>query len=267
MIEDKDIEKIDDYILGRLSHEDHQEFESALSNNPKLKNEVELHRKLIAGMKKFDEKQNFHHMIDEIGQDVQSQTKIKTAEPHRTKSRTILIKRILGIAAAISLLIVSMVFLVEKKDNNQIISHYFNFSKDMLTPQLNSMGAIEGMPDSMIATLRSGINAFEQRELDIARREFEMYSSTSSQVTYLSILTNFYLGQIYLEQTEFEKAFETLKPITREDTPIQSQSTWYLALSAIGTGQYSEAKLIMQSLVGHPEYDSKAKEILQMLND
>jgi len=65
-LKDKDIEKIEDYLLGKLPREEEQALEQRMKNDPEFAGEVDFMRSLImASQEKGEEK--FEELREEMG--------------------------------------------------------------------------------------------------------------------------------------------------------------------------------------------------------
>ncbi|MCB0686949.1 MAG: hypothetical protein KDC53_10500 [Saprospiraceae bacterium] len=265
MENEKEIEKIDAYLLGLLSEEEHLLFEDQMDKDPDLRNAVDLQSKIISAMKQYEERRNFFNILDEI----ETETVTTPIDQESSMSgpgtvRSLNVQKWIGLAAGLAVLIISIMFIIPKSEEHQLASKYFSPSADLLTPQLASFGAVEGLPDSALNLLREAMVAFGQGEMNRARVDLENFRNTANQNEYIDYLVQFYLGQIYLQNGEYSDAYETLIALYKiPDLPIHSEVTWYLGLSAFGLEKSNEASEILRALRDNPEYAKRVNEILR----
>lgn len=239
------LDHIEKYIKGALSGDDLEAFESEMQNDASLAEKVDNHRQLLKGLEI-----GFNLELKSMLQ--KEEAKFKQApvkEPKRTKSFYILF----GMAAAVSVLIVS-VFVLQNRNlsNEQLFAQYYETYPNVEQPVSRSEKNVE----NPYALYESG--AYEKALLmfeDIIDEHSEDQAAL------------FYAGISSMEMHNAEAAITYLNnSIDANQKKYTRPAYWYLALAYLDNGQPENAKNTLDNLVsGEDKYAARATELLSFL--
>ena len=244
-ITDKQIEHIEDYLSGQLSHEQKLAFEKQMSNDPELASEVEVYRGLVTSVRKQSrvELKGYLNELDKEG---------ATYKMRHRWTYT------LGIAASISLICITtyLIFFGESRSDKLYDQFY------------------ETYPNIVEAKTR------EEAETDLRQKAFYAYQDAEyekARSLFQQLLAddpssgefNLYQGLTYLELNEPQQALKYFKKIINNTSSSYiDQAQWYASLAALKLNDKDMALTYTKSLSlkkGH--YGSKAEALLKELEE
>lgn len=266
------IERIHQYLSNALSAEERLAFETELSNNPQLANDLLLERKLLAGIrlsgddalrksiadaeKRLEAQQFFH------------QSKVVSINAAKS-TKSFAMRKVMSFAAAAIVLIglVYWGFFREKAaevDTYEIFAANFKPEKSLVKDLLGGEGLLPAdslTKDSLKAALAL-YDAGKYQEATVALDSILVHHPTNDTA-------QFYLGMGHLNVERYARAVEILEPIAQNDSSsFKLTAMWYLGLCYFKVdGGYAKAEEIFTALANNPDSKDRqsAQGILQMI--
>lgn len=233
--------KIENYLLDELSHEEKIQFEKEISLSEELKNEVDLHKSLHKDLSDKETSQ----LISSINE-VNKSWKNKTP-----KSNNLLIK-IGAIIALVILLLFAIKFFWPKKSNDQLFADY-NRPYQMIFNQ-------RSVEDNN-AILIKAINAYENKNYVEASSLFETLSEGENNLyLYYALLSKLSSPSTESVSSQINTLLQTKNPM------IEEQLRWYLAISYIKDGDLEKAKNTLLIIKPDQYNYSLSRELLNEIN-
>jgi hypothetical protein len=235
------LDRIDDYLVHRMSHADRMQFEEDMKNDPELANT-------------FHELQEIHHAIGYN----QAEQALKHAHQKMhvvsTSRRRIIPGILLAIAASAALLI-ALFFLLSRSQSEQAKLYAEYFSMD------------PGLPTTMDAnkneyTFYQGMVEYKSGDYQSAITRWEGLKGGDRYVDTLS----FYLGMAHLGLDQLHQAESYFNESGSSD-PFKDKRAWYSALIALRAGDVASARVTLQSLASRPgDFQKQAEALLQRID-
>jgi len=219
---------IDQYITGNLSGDALKDFQNKLSHDASLREEVEHKKRVVAGLSKIY-KENLKNRFKEFeNENIQS----SPLSVEKKSARTISMRRMLSIAAAILLLAVAS-FLIFQNINSGASNEQL-FAKNLDTTNIpglenqkrNNGGQFSELSDKWGDAIisyekknyKEALNEFEQI------REDEIEPKNKSKFQFLKTI-------LLIHNNQYENAWTTLNQINvTENDAAEMELNWYKAL-------------------------------------
>ncbi|MCB0844854.1 MAG: tetratricopeptide repeat protein, partial [Bacteroidetes bacterium] len=211
-------EKIEGYLNKTLSEEDMKAFEREMQADSALAEEVRLFADIDKAI--IDTPAlNFQRMVKEQGE-----LFLKEEKHEEATIRTMNIKPYQwAIAAAVVLLIVSTVLLLNRKTPEQLSGKEL-FAQNIEPYSLD--GELRGQGNDSTEKAKA-IKHYQNKEFDQAAGLFQQLADENPQ----DMESIFYLANAYLNQKEFDKAQKEFEKIIKDnESLLVEDSRWYLAL-------------------------------------
>jgi hypothetical protein len=232
-----DIERIDHYLMGRMSATERAQFERDMETNAQL----------AAAYRDVRDLQNAMAYEDVAN----SLRQIRSSGNQQAVRRTLPV-RIIAVAASIAILMVVYFVIPDKSDAPSLYTEYF-------TPD-------PGLPTLM--DVNQTEYAFYQGMVDYKAGNYaaayERWHPLAQSGQYGDTLS-FYLGMTQLGLKKTAEAKESLAKVTSEG-PFGEKKSWYLALIAIEDKDLTTARRHLESLAsGNGAYAARAQELVGKL--
>ncbi len=234
----EDFERIDRYVQGLMQDDERQEFEESLVINPTLKNEVELHKKLIASL--------------EVNTFFRENDPVTSTAPAPVRSIRPVFRRSWLVAASIVFLMATAAiwWMLSPTQHERLYTQHFSVDPGLPT----NMGTEEeyefyrGMVD-----YKSG-----QYELAITRWE-KLYAvdSLNSELAY-------FLGVAWLNTGNAIKPQPFLQQVIQDNrSPFRQSAIWYLSLAHLKEGNPSTAIELLEDIPDYPGATELRQQLLK----
>lgn len=241
----ENIQHVQDYVLGRLSKEAQQQFESDMQTDPTLAEEVANYKNLKTVFQ-YDEERNMRRVAADM-----------TAQYIKNKPKPSIFRRfglLFGIGA---LAIVASIFLFQRYQQSQLdalIAPYWQEDPYEMTVKFR---------DDDPSTFAKGMTAYQNKNYPEAIRSLRQHIQLRPD----DALAHLYLGIAYTlsDKGETEAALGQLQPLiqTESDLIDTNVARWYAALCLIKQGKMAEARPILTALSTNNVYGERAKTILK----
>ena len=238
--------KIDDYLLEKLTNKEAQEFEKEMAADEELQQQVQLCRELKDAILETDIV-NLRKQLSEASKEV---------KPAARGGLSNLIK----VAAVLVVMAVSTFFLWKVYDTPTSLFDKYYTRYEM--PTTSSRGN-EPMMQNIQAKI---VDFYRHGKLDNAIPDLQKYVKTrpEDQVGRLMLVS------AYLENNQAANAEALLKStIERYSDGLYTETAeWYLCLAYINQAKYNDAFILANKIkINGGKYASKAKEINDYLTD
>lgn len=231
--------RIDRYLSDKMEVSEKNTFENDLISDQELKKQTDRRRILISGIKTGFKSEFKEKLISEDKQ-------------LNKNGRSVLIKYVSGIAAALIIGFLSYILLVNKKaDTANLYAEYYRPYPNIETPLSRS-------EDTNI----NPYYLYESGNYRDAIKEFGTIIKDNSKDNQSAL---FYTGISYMELFEFNKAIECLKVMANNDTSRFSRpALWYISLAYIYIDNTEMATEYLQQLESEDDlYGRNSKKILK----
>jgi hypothetical protein len=247
-------ELIEKYLDGKLTGKELLDFENQLKQDPKLSQEVALHRELAEALKEKDV-MAFSDLLEQvdarIGIDEQKKEEAKKSRPLFGG------QRLIALAAVIVLLLAVGVFwnqLLPPPSNQELFAQNYELH-DM---RLLTRGSAE---DALMARADSAYKAGAYQEAIAALQQLEAARPGQPRFT-------FYKGMSQLADGQTQAAITTFGQVMQGDAPEYKElARWYRALSYLKINKEDQAMEDLQQMLDTPSHyrQQEAQAIVKAL--
>ncbi|MEM7373418.1 MAG: tetratricopeptide repeat protein [Bacteroidota bacterium] len=236
-------ERIEAYLMGRITEQDWQAFEAKMTADPHLLEAVKNHRQFMQAI----EETAFREMIQDIHQEGNFDT--RRSIPLYTN------RRLLGIAAAI-LLVMGSIWLFVPKQNKPSLDPYRSFEPDPGLPTI--LGPTQELD------FWEGMNAYKLGEFEEANRLWEPLLKNDPRNDTLL----YYLGQLAFVQRQNELAARRLEQVYQQESSVfHEKASWYLAVAKLRIRETPDAKILLEKIAAKAgEFQDEAKALLELID-
>jgi|GEM_PF-5880530 len=256
----KDLDLIDDFILGNLSQEDKNRFETSLASDSKLQTLVNERKELIlvtqlasATARKKELKQllgkgKFEETTAVVTPQLTKENKATTAAPDKKNSgKLVRLLPYLTAAACIGAFLFVMLFKTSA-GLDPLVNEYYS-------------------PYSVTVRSTTGTTTKEKAFQLYNNKEYKAAIPLLGQLSANNQEAQLLLGIAQFETGASKEALTQFKALLAEDSELfNDHAKWYAALTYLQLDQSAEAKPLLQSLTNQTEYAAKARELLAKLN-
>lgn len=236
------MDKIDRYLQGKMSSEEHSAFEADMNTNSELKKAIEDHKSLIFTIEAASAK-------DELNR-IMNREKAK-------QGKTIGIRRSwMAVAASLAILVTSFFLIRNSGGGNQGLYAEF-YQVDPGLPTTMSAESDVQFTEAMVL--------YKQGEYSRALAEFEKLATDQPASDTLL----FYQGICHLELDQAEISAKLLKEVEASSTLFGEKAQWYRALSLLKSSDLIGAESILESISGQSghRYFQEANLLKEKLED
>lgn len=237
--------KIDDFLLGQLNDEEAAAFRKQLDNDPALQKEVALQKKIMRGVKAFNN-QELKTRLKEIHRE-------KFGKPQPAKHR--ILWRYAAVAASFLLLVALAFWLFQPQPPKDLYQAYY----EPYSFSTGTRDANERLSAEATALYRRGYFQEALPKLD------SLSDRNPDSVEY-----QLAKGICYLETDQSTLARQIFQQIILSgDALYIDQGRWYLALLLIKENQTEAAIAQLQHLAQDPgaDHHEEAQQLLDELTD
>lgn len=238
--------RIEKYLDGQMSDEERADFEKNISEDPVLKEELQLHREMRLFVAKREGRLRLEQQLQQIGAEYFPQHSQTGKAPGK---RTPLLRRywaIMAVAASFALLITAY-FLFRTPLYDQFATH----------PPL--------------ALVEKSANQ-EQLQYE-AETAFNSQNYAQAEALLEQLLQNrpdddlirIYLGIAKMEMGKIQEARELFTQVASKDPSIQDFAQWNLILSYLKTGDKERCRELARRFSPDSPYFEKAQRLLKKL--
>lgn len=110
MEDEKKWSEIDDYLMDRLDATQRKDFEKKLEQDKALQDSLQLERELIEGMKAYEGKQQFLKILQQSEEETPIRKLDADHQPEQTKGIRRWLRPAIGVAASITILVLTVLF-------------------------------------------------------------------------------------------------------------------------------------------------------------
>ncbi|MGQ1911732.1 hypothetical protein ACT3CE_18385 [Marinifilum sp. RC60d5] len=249
MMNEKDFDRIEDFLDGELSDEQLKKFEKDLLTDIDLKEDLQLHKEVDDAIMEND--------IMALRNKLEA---IETPSGAKRKRKIKFLSKWNLAAASIVLFIGigSLMFLLDNKNsysNEKVYSSYYKPYNVVINTRSSDI-AVDNI-------LVSALKSYESKDYRTALGLFQKILDKDST----NITSNFYSGISNLEINQYNKANRNFTRVLKHKNNLFiEQSEWYLGFCYLMTNERQKAikqfNLIAQ---GNSFYKTKAQEILDKL--
>lgn len=260
MSKEESQKRIDDYLLGRTSHEDRLAFEEDTRQNNELGEQLADTELAMAAIELAEDealKARLQGLESKLRQETPTATTTSTPEAKvvNMKARKRSRMNLFGIAAALLLLLAAGWWIMQPGGFD--------------SPGQLAMANFEPYPNIAYQIERSGGDADPEKDAYIAYEagNFKL-ASEAFRALPATAVNKFYLGQSLLGEQNFAAAATTFREIVNaDDFNLRQEAEYYLALALAGQGETEQAMVELNTIVaeaGHPSL-TEAKALLEDL--
>jgi len=233
----ENFEKIETYLLGKMSPANAAAFEKAMQSDPDLKSETENLKSLIIGVK-----------AEGLRGKLAGKTIATAAAPPQTtksEAKIFSMRRMAVAASFIGILICSWYFLMPK-DDGQSAQYAAAFAPD------------PGLPTPMSETVNydfyDGMVDYKMEKFGVALQKWNTLPTVSDKAIGADTLA-YYKGMAHLNTEKLTEAEKILKEIPAESS-YSNLAKWYLVKIYMDRNELDKVKAMLQQVPSdiHPQY-------------
>jgi hypothetical protein len=246
------IEEIEGYIYNELSEEEMVSFETELSTNKTLSDEIELIRNIDLALKESEVIQlrnNLQNIATKIASEKQTELSFIT----RFKARKVILS---SIAASLILLLGITGLLTRQASQDKLYQKFY--------AAYHISGINRSANESADLTLASGLQKFDNQEYEAALNLLKEVTSRNKNNT----VAHFYTGASFQETGKYQDAISEFQMVIADkDNLFIEQAQWYIGLCYLQTNENKKAyKQFNKIAENQGFYQPKAQAILRKMN-
>ena len=240
---EKDIELIESYLDNTLSPVQLKAVEARLQADSEFRKMMEIIRDLPSAVTSSSE--DFRADLKKV---------MTENEPRHAKTHSISRRRIiLGIAAALALLLM-VTFLVQKKSPENLFAEHFTLPPENITVRDNQ---------SSDAKLTNALQSYSEGDHQGAIDHFRPYLEAMPEHQ----AARFFYSLSLLADGQYREGRQNLLQLKGKAGSYTNSVEWYLGLIHLKTGNLGEAKASMSELAeSNSSYAESARKILRSLD-
>lgn len=228
------LERIEAYLGGELSPEEHDAFEKELAENPDLKEEYDAY---LLSLEVIDQ-MTFKNLMQ----------KAAAHEKKREARRFTISRRMLAVAACILLIlgIGSFWYAGQNYSNQAVFAQHFQFPNTD-----NLIRGEDGEESEPVSIFREALWAYENQDLTKA---VNLLASISEEAPNYN-MAQYYLGNLYLESRrpkEATAAFEAF--LSSPENRYAEDSEWGLILAYLQKGEMETVNARLEKILTQPDH-------------
>lgn len=242
---------IEKYLAEEMQGEELEKFETQLQTDGELKEELSLHRQ-VAETLRGEKIHQLRSVLNNVDENWEAPSKKESAKVVQFNFR-----RILTIAAAVSLLIVAYQWF----SNSDLSSEELYAANFETYPMLlNQRSVDENTADLII--YNNAITFYSKGQNQEALAAFEeLIQAQPENITY-----QFYQANLLLSEDKSREAIPIFQKILAGDYPLfEEQTRWYLALAFLENDEKENAKALLEKIKPGQFHKKEASNILNQL--
>ncbi len=262
-------DKIDDYLLDRMSAVEKTAFERDMVVDAQLRESVELRREIIGGLQALEERQVILDSIDEVYEEEGQKANSKKKPDPQREAKVVRFpnSRSLAIAAVLLLLIVVALYLlaIPKPDYQQLADSHFEVADgELFEAFLAAPGAGRAVDAERDSLIEVGMEHLRQQQFSEAKVVLEKVGEQAEGFT--DLFVTYYLGQIAYQHGQYAEAQGYLESIDGSGgSPIQNELDFYLALIYLRQQKLETARERLQKVLPKSDKYAAAQDLLKYL--
>lgn len=253
--------KIERYLLARMSEEEAKQFEKELEKNSSLKEEVELTALIIGSARKIGA-QNEKSAVTEESKaiwDMLKETSTDDVKRLTGKKRTSILTWVTSGAAAVILLLVALHFYRIDKTHEELYAAYYKPYEDDLAPHRG----INSMDEIATEMFDKALKYYNTQQY---RSALDLFNNIDIQYTHHIAI---YQSICMLETGQTKDAIDLLSFAIQEygeGWEYFQDAEWYLALAYLKDNQEDQTIDILARIIEFDRYYAdEAKDLLDVL--
>ena len=273
----KEIERIENYLLGNLDEQAQQAFEKEMAADAALQKEVQFHQYILKGIQKGEDKTlktaiNQTTTNLEVDGFFREYEKVEETVPLEKKEPTIVkpifSKQLLYIAASLLVLIVAAFYVwpTLNKQNHDLFSKYFKIDKAQLDNKISSLSSFGiGNPDQVSNhALRNALKDYKScSDLPCAYNSFANYQKDFPK----DETPLFYIALSNMEADKYIEATKIWEQLSKnKKSEWASSAYWYLGLTYLKVPDKEEKGLTIFREIAtdiNAPYSKEAQDLLE----
>ena len=260
----EDFNKIQDYLLNKLSAEDQKNFEQKVAENPELASLLELQRFEMETIDQLEEDSLREKAVGLKNNKEQNNTEAitKKLQPVRSKKRN---WAMWAAAASVALLIGFFLF-----------QNPFNFDQNLTAYAYDkenpvySISSIRASGEEAPVFDNQAINILQSRDQTNATVAIKYFSDFTSNNTNESLRAKMNLGHAFLLNKNFEKAvatFNSLLSSNEVSNRDKEEAAFYQALASLELNTTNGIEKLNVIQKAGKRFSPLAKDILEQVNN
>lgn len=264
MEEELEYEKIERFILGKMTPEEHADFEKAMESSPHLREKVALHKAIIGlededdwidfdGDSEILKKESALFRSEETLQFSEKLKEFRNNELHKKSLRRPWLNR--SLIGAIAAILIAAIFVFYPKDPtmSSLYEEYHNW---------------EELPSH--TTKGDGANSIKELESLFRSENYNgvIILANSLNITASSPQAWLYIGVSHLELDQYQTAIQSFDHLIQSNSIDFHKGYWYKALTFLKQDDKEKCIEVLKIIVANPTYFSheNAKKLLKELH-
>ncbi|GEO02912.1 hypothetical protein AAE02nite_05760 [Adhaeribacter aerolatus] len=261
-------ELIEQYVQGKLRGKLLDEFKNKLAADAAFRADVALEQAMVRNLKtagRAEIRLKFEHFHQEMPRESYSYTPAKAEPSLLEKLKEIIAEKLtllnakpywaMAAASVVLLIAATFIFFNTQTAPAEIYGAYY-------TPYPIETFRSAPTENTLATQAAAAYNAGDYQ------RSITLFKQILAQEANEQAL--FYLGNAYLSANRPQEAINTYKLYLQKYREFENEAKWYLGLSYIKVGKYSEAQKLFAALAANQnpdnDYQEEAKQILKKYN-
>ena len=245
------VEEIEGYIYNELSEEEMASFETELSSNKSLADEIELIRNIDLALKESEVIQ-LRNNLQDIAAKIASEKQTELSFITRFKARKVILS---SVAASLILLLGITGLLTRQASQDKLYQKFY--------AAYHISGTNRSANESADQTLSIALQKFDNQDYEVTIGLLNEVTSRNQN----NMVAHFYTGASLQETGKYQDAIsEYQKVIVDKDNLFIEQAQWYIGLCYLQTNENKKAyKQFKKIAENQGFYQPKAQAILRKM--
>lgn len=263
-----DEDDLDDLIMGRVTEQKRVQIQQKLATDKQYNEKYQQLKKAKATLQ-YAEKEKFKATFKEVQQDLEKEQFFdknviidKSTTTTTTTAKVFSLRKVLSIAAAVSLLLVSLWWIMRPPTTQNIYANYFEKAKDRaLVNEVGNLGFAKLLYHNQLHQALVFYHQ-EQPNYEQALPLFEQYLKEAPITDTYYTKGQFFYALTLMELNQFDKTIPVLETLSQQKNDYQTKATFNLALAYLKTGQLSVIEGLLDRITTEDSYTLKLKNLI-----
>ncbi len=252
-------ERIERYIMGRMTSSEAGEFEGLMEKDLQLSEAVQRKRLLLNGLK-MNHQENLMAKIKSIQANTADELDSGLAKKNNWVRR---LSIPVSVAAAVLLIALGLWFLFPPS-NEQLARQFFESHPDLLSEKIEQKGFFGSHPSE--SYLKKGMTDYELGNYQNGIIAIDDYLKQAPAEHPFLQESKLYLAISHFQLKNYERSTEILRKLDQDPTfELNKLTDWCLGLSLLAEGKEEEAIDKLEELSKDKSYSQKVQSILDRI--
>lgn len=246
-------DKIDQYLLGRMSAEQAKTFEEELQQDADKKKAVEETALMMEAFKQ-EKEEVIRSRLKALQQRTVATKQVATKNTPSAKTKPLPYKRILAAVAALTALAISLWWLLTPISPDMGAVYAAQYARPNIDrASISSLKDIGFANKVYHLELNKAYNLYDKDDIQAALSQFDVYLKAAPKTDRFYQEAKLFKATTLMEAGQFTKAKILLEDITQKNVAFE-EATWYLVLCYLKTNEVDKIQEVSQALPLESKY-------------